>query len=213
MCTGPHPQAKCSKQATIHLTNQHHTNKIPSPVNPKILLTELQGYKKTIFQTIIDGFTFGFKLGMEGVKSHGIYKNHKSAIENQGKVYEKLAKESLLNRIAGPFKTPPLKNLVCSPLGLVPKNVPGKFRLIHDLSFPKGNSVNSLIPQENSTVKYDGIDTVIQLVKQFGCHCKLSKCDIEDAFRIIPIHRSDYYLLGFTWNNYFFTLIDVYLWW
>ena len=203
MCTGPHPQAKCSKQATIHLTNQHHTNKIPSPVNPKILLTELQGYKKTIFQTIIDGFTFGFKLGMEGVKSHGIYKNHKSAIENQGKVYEKLAKESLLNRIAGPFKTPPLKNLVCSSLSLVPKNVTAKFRLIHDLSYPKWNSVNSLIPQENSTGKYDGIYTVILLVKQFGRHCKLSKCDIEDAFRIIPIHRSDYYVLGFTWNNYF----------
>jgi hypothetical protein len=32
----------------------------------------------------------------------------------------------------------------------------------------------------------------------------LSKCDIEDAFRIIPIHPSDYYLLGFTWNNYFY---------
>ena len=145
---------------------------------------------------------------MEGDKSHGtctrISKNHKSAIENPAKVYEKLAKESLLNRIAGPFKTPPLKNLVCSPLGLVPKNVPGKFRLIHDLSYPKGNSVNSLIPQENSTVKYDGIDTVIQLGKQFGRHCKLSKCDIEDAFRIIPIHPSDYYLLGFTWNNYFY---------
>jgi hypothetical protein len=29
-------------------------------------------------------------------------------------------------------------------------------------------------------------------------------CDIEDAFRIIPIHPSDYYLLGFTWNNYFY---------
>jgi hypothetical protein len=53
-------------------------------------------------------------------------KNHKSAIENPAKVYEKLAKESLLNRIAGPFKTPPFKNLVCSPLGLVPKNVFGK---------------------------------------------------------------------------------------
>lgn len=62
---------------------------------------------------------------MEGDKSHGtcISKNHKSAIENPGKVYEKLAKESLLNRIAGPFKTPPLKNLVCSPLGLVPGNL------------------------------------------------------------------------------------------
>jgi hypothetical protein len=50
---------------------------------------------------------------MEGDKSHGtctrISKNHKSAIENPAKVYEQLAKESLLNRIAGPFKTPLLR--------------------------------------------------------------------------------------------------------
>jgi hypothetical protein len=42
---------------------------------------------------------------MEGDKSHGTCtrtsKNHKSAIENPAKAYEKLAKESLLNRIAG----------------------------------------------------------------------------------------------------------------
>jgi hypothetical protein len=87
----------------------------------------------------------------------------KSALENPDKVLEKLAKESLKSRIAGPFK-----NFVCSPLGLVPKAVNGKFRLIHDLSYPKGNSVNSLIPPENSEVKYDCIDNVIKLVKYFG---------------------------------------------
>jgi hypothetical protein len=36
-----------------------------------------------------------------------VWSFHKTAIENPAKVYEKLAKESLLNRIAGPFKTPP----------------------------------------------------------------------------------------------------------
>jgi hypothetical protein len=63
--------------------------------------------------------------------------------------------------------------------------VPGKYGLIHDLSFPKGNSVNSLIPPENSTVKYDCINNVVNLVKFFGQDALLSKCDIEDAFRII----------------------------
>lgn len=131
-------------------------------------------------------------------------KNHKSALDNADKVFEKLAKESLKHRIAGPFKKPPFVNLVCSPLGLVPKNVAGKFRLIHDLSFPKGQSVNSLIPPENSAVKYDNIDSVIQLIRHFGRGCLLSKCDIEDAFRIICVHPSDHYLLGFTWNHYFY---------
>lgn len=33
-----------------------------------------------------------------------------------------------------------------SPLGIVPKKAPGEFNLIHHLSFPRGNSVNSGIP-------------------------------------------------------------------
>jgi hypothetical protein len=44
------------------------------------------------------------------------------------------------------------------------------FRLIHDLSFPKGNSINSHIPSENSAVQYDSIDPVIKLIKHFGRH-------------------------------------------
>lgn len=55
-----------------------------------------------------------------------------------------------------------------SPLGVVPKSEPGKFRVIHDLSFPKHDSVNLLIPEENSKVKYDSIDVVTDLLRQFG---------------------------------------------
>ena len=79
-----------------------------------------------------------------------------------------------------------------------------KFRLIHDLSYPKGNSVNSLIPPENSEVNYDCIDNVIKLVKYFGRDSYLGKTDVEDAFRNIDIHPFDYHLLGFTWNGFYY---------
>jgi hypothetical protein len=94
--------------------------------------------------------------------------------------------------------------LNCSPLGLVPKNVPRKFRLIHDLSYPKHFSVNAGISQENSWVQYEGISKVIDLVKSFGRQCLLAKCDIEDAFRIINIHPSDHHLLDLTWNIFYY---------
>lgn len=48
------------------------------------------------------------------------------------------------------------------------KSIPGKFRLIQELSFPKSKSVNLGIPKELSTVHYDGIESVINLIKQFG---------------------------------------------
>lgn len=177
---------------------------LPTPIKSDKLEQELQGYDNQKKQYLVDGFRYGFRLGVKGVKQKFIAKNHKSVLDNREKVYDKLCHELLKGRIAGPFKSPPFTNLVCSPLGLVPKSIPGKFRLIHDLSYPKGHSVNSLIPSENSVVRYDNIDTVIQLVRHFGKNALMSKCDVEDAFRIICLHPADYYLLGFTWNNLFY---------
>ena len=181
---------------------------VPTPVRSDILEAELHGYDKQLTDKLVNGFKFGFRLGFQRdgntLSSAQKVKNHKSALQNREQVFLKLAKESIKNRIAGPFRHPPFENLICSPLGLVPKNVPGKFRLIHDLSYPKNFSVNAGIPQENSWVQYEGIGKVIDLVKSFGRKCLLAKCDIEDAFRIINIHPSDHHLLGFTWNNFYY---------
>lgn len=111
---------------------------------------------------------------------------------------------SIVDRIAGPFSEPQFSPFVSSPLGIVPKSEPGKFRIIHDLSYPKNNSVNTNIPKENSVVQYDTIDWVINLVQHYGPYCLMAKTDIEDAFRIIPINPSDYHLLGFSWEEKFY---------
>ena len=55
---------------------------------------------------------------------------------------DKLIQEVKAGRIAGPFDTPPFNIFCASPLGVVPKKIPGEFRLIHHLSFPRGVSVN-----------------------------------------------------------------------
>ena len=86
----------------------------------------------------------------------------------------------------------------------MPKSEEGKFRVIHDLSFPKNNSVNSRIPPENSQVTYDFIDTITMLVQQFGEGALMSKTDIQDVFRIIPIHFNDHKLLGFSWEGSYY---------
>lgn len=91
-----------------------------------------------------------------------------------------------------------------SPLGVVPKSEPGKFRVIHDLSFQKHNSVNLYIPEENSKVKYESLDVVTELLRKFGSGALMAKTDIIYAFRDIPIHPDDYKLLVFTWDNNFY---------
>jgi hypothetical protein len=113
----------------------------------------------------------------------------------------KLKKEMSKLRISGPFYTPPFQNFVCSPLGLVPKKEHGQFRLNHDLSFPKGNSVNSCIPSEFTTVNYQNIETVVELVQFYGP--KWQNVTFRIAFLLLPMHKDDHHLLGFHWQGQF----------
>lgn len=164
----------------------------------------LQGYDPNLKDYLIQGFTWGFRLGCTNEPSATISPNHQSILKFAKIVDEKLDSEKRLGRIAGPFESPPYEHFVCSPLAIIPKSIPGKFRLIHNLSFPHDNSVNLGIPPDMSAVQYDNIEVVIDLVKKFGHGSLMAKTDIEDAFRIIPIHPLDYHLLGFRWRNKFY---------
>ena len=91
-----------------------------------------------------------------------------------------------------------------SPLGVVPEKVPGQFRLIHDLSFPKDNSVNSHIVKLLSEVHYELLDDCVSVIREIGQGCLMAKADIKDVFRIIPIHPADHRLLGMTWQDKYY---------
>jgi len=73
--------------------------------------------------------------------------------------------------------------------------------MIHHLSFPYGDSINTFIPSEFSSVKYATIDDAINFIKLVGRGCVLAKTDVRSAFRIIPVHPSDYPLLGLQWKG------------
>lgn len=127
-----------------------------------------------------------------------------SALENPEVVDAKLGKELAAHRLAGPFLSPPLSPFRISPLGIVPKKVPGEFRLIHHLSFPKGSSVNDGISPEHTSVRYATIGEAIKPIMNAGQGCFLAKTDIKNAFRIIPIHPIDYGLLGMQWRGLYY---------
>ena len=115
-----------------------------------------------------------------------------------------ISKECHLGHIAGPFPFLPIPNLVISPLGLIPKVEHGKFCIIHDLSFPKGNSVNFGILKEFCSVTYEDYDYFVSLLTSVGQGCFIAKADIESAFRIIPVHPTDYHLLGFSFDGQYY---------
>ena len=77
-------------------------------------------------------------------------------------------------------------------------------RLIHHLSYSNGSSVNDNIPHECSSVHYATISDAIAAVKREGAGCSMAKTDIKSAFWIIPIHPSDFPLMGMKWDNLYY---------
>jgi hypothetical protein len=145
------------------------------------------------------GLTYGFSLHYKGDLVNATPQNHQSALDNSYIVSEKIHKEIMQGGIMGPFDDPPMKPFFCSPISPVPKKgkEEGKFRTVHNLSFPKDKSVNCGTPKEFTRVNYDIFDHFVEILVETGQASFMAKADIESAFRILPIHPKDYWLLGF----------------
>lgn len=180
---------------------------LPTPVIPSVLQQVLA--ESTVSRAksdyLVDGFRNGFALGVaEDMVAPPVPMNLRSAVEQPEVLESKLTEELRRGRVAGPFPSKPFANMVVSPLGIVPKKCPGKFRRIHHLSFPAGLSVNDQIPQERKTVKYDRVDEAVACIRRFGSGCWLSKTDIASAYRIIPVRPLDYRYLGMVWDGAYY---------
>ena len=65
--------------------------------------------------------------------------------------------------------------------------------MIVDLSSPTGGSINDGIPPEWCSLK---VDDVARHVAQLGRGALLAKMDIQQAYRMVPVHPDDRALLG-----------------
>lgn len=163
----------------------------------------LDGYDITLKNYLLEGFTVGFRIGYAGFPESKIYDNHSSTAKNPEVINEYIDKELAAGRIMGPLHSLPV-SFQCSPLGLVPKKETGDFRIIHDLSYPPGKSVNDFIPSEFTFVQYESVYDAVDMIKQLGQEAFLAKSDIKNAFRIIPIHKDDQNLFLIQWNGLFY---------
>ena len=48
------------------------------------------------------------------------------------------------------------------------------------------------------------VDQVIHLVLQFSRGALMAKCNVKSAYRNVPVHPSDHYLLGTKWRNQYY---------
>ncbi len=94
-----------------------------------------------------------------------------------------------------------------SPINLIPKpHQIGKWRLIVDLSYPRGGGVNVSISEEAASISYMRMDDVVECIQTLGAGVLMVKIDLECAYRQIPVHSSNHHWLGITWDQH--TCID-----
>ena len=125
--------------------------------------------------------------------------------KDHGEVIEAyLAAEVPTGRIIGPLSssTTSKVKVQINRLGVVPKgHASGKWRLITDLSFPEGQSINDGIDPLVCSLRYTTVDKVARAAGRLGVGTLLAKLDVCSAYCLIPVHPDDHPLLGFQWQG------------
>ena len=172
----------------------------PSPVRLSNWLEFLRCHPDQTFASYIhSGLLSGFRIGYnrQAPRLKSAAKNHPSAPANAMVVRNHIEVELQAGRLVGPLNKALAPLLHTSPIGLVPKaHQPGKWRLIVDLSFPPGHSVNEGISPELASITYAKVDEAVEIIRQLGVGTQLAKLDLQSAYRIVPIHPEDQHLLA-----------------
>lgn len=184
------PPSACEINTPLISNNwRHHLCRHP---NQKLVQYFLEG--------ISNGFQIGLSTAVQALRS--TQKNLQAALLNPQVVDDYLQSELSLHRISGPFQQAQCPVVQISRFGVIPKNhQPNKWRLIVDLSYPEGHSVNDSIPKALCSLSYITVDDAIDVIAQSGPNTLLAKVDIKSAFRLIPVHPADRHFLAMKWKD------------
>ena len=171
---------------------------------PNALFDPGEGMYSNRRDLLISSLQNGFNIGYAGPHFTLISKNWKSAYDYPDALSQNILIELQEDRIAGPFREPPLLNFRTSPIGIIPKKEPNKFRTITDLSSPAGKSINDFIPSSESAAQFNHFDKAVEIVAKLGQGNLMAKLDIKSAFRLCAVRKSDWHLLGFSFPNLYF---------
>ena len=181
------------------------TKSLPwTPIRPFVLERELSNYPdKAFVRRLVDNLRHGCAIGYEGPQFTHLANNLQSAFQQPTVIDTTLKEECEAGRILGPFQHPPLPNFRTSGLGLVPKH-DGGWRIIYHLSAPHNLSINDFIDPSSYSLTYCTIDNAYRIINTLGPGALMSKIDLKNAFRLIPVRPDDWNLLGVCWRQQFY---------
>ena len=95
----------------------------------------------------------------------------------------------------------PPGSIQVSKFGVIPKGTSGKWRLILDLSAPEGSSINDEVSTKLCSLHYVKVEDAAREVMNQGYNAWMAKIDVSQAYRNVPIHPDDRWLLGMQWEG------------
>lgn len=152
---------------------------------------------------VLNGIENGFSLDFKGQLLKPAKKNLFSATSMPEIIEDYIKSEVSHGTMCGPFEKLPYKNSQINRFGIIPKSN-GKWRLITDLSYPFGFSVNDGISKQDAFVSYVGLTAAIEKILALGSGCLLAKFDIQRAYRMIAIPENERFLLVMKWKNMYY---------
>ena len=184
------------------------------PVQSQLKISYWRKYLKQYWDhQLLDLIEYGFPLDFNRtVQLTSTEANHYSALQYPDHVSKYLHEEIQHKAIIGPFQQMPFPCHI-SPFLTRDKPNSTNRRVILDLSFPLGHSVNEGVPKNKYLgsyfqLSYPSIDDMVSKLKQLGPEALIYKIDISRAFRHIRIDPGDLDLLGLKHDNYY---VDVML--
>ena len=151
---------------------------------------------------LLQGIQHGFRIGLQPPAAcKSATGNLPSAQEQQQLITDYLQQQVQEGFMLGPYPPEECQGIVVSPMGAVLKRTPGAFRVIVDLSSPKGNSVNDNLCRHWTHVAYSSVEDAALAMHCLGPNTELAKIDIRSAYRIVPIHPSERAFLGVQWRG------------
>ena len=160
-------------------------------------------FRDYIVKGIQDSFRVGFNYNK---KCRSASKNMRSALQNPSVVSNYLMTECMAGRVIGPFGQHmfPPGSVQLNKFGVISKGTPGKWRLIVDLSAPEESSVNDGMDTKLCSLQYVKVEDAAREVATQGFNVWMAKVNIQQAYRNVPIHPQDRWLLRMLWEGRIF---------
>eukprot|EP00731_Ephydatia_muelleri_P029970 Em0021g493a len=175
-----------------------------TPLKPMAWEMALAGHPDRRFVSYIctglkEGFRIGFNHHSHPLKSAAA--NMFSAQQHPEIIQNYISNELKMGRLLGPLGTNHHHAIHVNRFGVIPKGNSGKWRLITNLSYPPGNSVNDGIDPKLCSLKYTSVEDVAGIAAKLGQGALMAKVDTEAAYRLVPVHPQDRPLLGMEWGG------------